>query len=439
MARWGSTRCTHRALRRSGCPRAHRGARRAAPHRRAPAPSAPSQKAAMTTVTTHTASTTDSPTTSTSSGPRIASVDTRILDVPLIRPHRFATTTATAQPILLVTVTTEDGIVGHGEGVTPGGPWWGGESAETMKVLVDRYLAPVVVGRSLAEIPLLVEEFDKFVARGRFAKAGLEIAMFDAYARSLDVPLHALLGGRVRDSIECTWALGVAPLEEMIDEISELLDSGRHRTFKLKMGSGDPAVDTERIARLCAHFGDRAGFRIDVNARWDRLTAVRYLPELAEAGIELFEQPTPTEQIGVLAELARLTGVPIMADESVQSPHDALEIVRREAAGVIAIKTTKLGGLLRSKETVAVARAAGLACHAATSLEGAVGTTASLHLACADAGFTDGSELFGPLLHKYELLTEPLRYADGRVFLPEGPGLGVELDPEQVDRFTRAD
>ncbi|HJE90738.1 MAG TPA: muconate/chloromuconate family cycloisomerase [Dietzia timorensis] len=371
--------------------------------------------------------------------PKIAAVRSTILDVPLIRPHKFATTTATAQPILLVEVTTEDGITGYGEGVTPGGPWWGGESVETMKALVDKYLAPVVVGQTLDEIPRLVEDFDKFVARGRFAKAGLEIAMFDAYARSLGVPMHALLGGKVRDSIDCTWALGVAPLDEMIGEISEILDSGRHRSFKLKMGSGDPRTDTDRIIALCEHIGDRAGLRIDVNARWDRLTAVRYLPALAEAGIELFEQPTPTEQLGVLAELARLTNVPIMADESVQSPHDALEIVRREAAGVLAIKTTKLGGLLRSKETVAVARAAGLACHAATSLEGPIGTAASLHLACADPGFTFGSELFGPLLLAHELLTEPITYDDGRVHLPEGPGLGVDLDPDAVSRFRRAD
>ena len=375
----------------------------------------------------------------TDGAPKVASVRSTILDVPLIRPHKFATTTAEAQPILLVEVTTEDGITGYGECVTPGGPWWGGESVETMKVLVDKYLSPVVVGQPLDEIPRLVEDFDKFVARGRFAKAGLEIAMFDAYARSLGVPVHALLGGKVRDSIDCTWALGVAPLDEMTAEIDEMLDSDRHRSFKLKMGSGDPKVDTERIAALCEHVGDRAGLRIDVNARWDRLTAMRYLPKLADAGIELFEQPTPTEQIGVLAELARLTPVPIMADESVQSPHDALEIVRREAAGVIAIKTTKLGGLLRSKETVAVARAAGLACHAATSLEGPIGTVASLHLACADPGFTFGSELFGPLLLRHELLTEPITYDAGQVHLPKGPGLGVDLDPYAVRRFTRED
>jgi len=120
----------------------------------------------------------------------IRSVETRILDVPLIRPHKFATTTATAQAILLVSVTTEAGVVGYGEGVTPGGPWWGGESAETMQVLVEKYLAPVAVGRRVDEIPAVLEAMEGVVARGRFAKAALEIAMFDAWARSLDVPVR---------------------------------------------------------------------------------------------------------------------------------------------------------------------------------------------------------------------------------------------------------
>ncbi|MBB0969160.1 chloromuconate cycloisomerase [Dietzia aerolata] len=367
----------------------------------------------------------------------IRSVETRILDVPLIRPHKFATSTATAQSVLLVSVTTEDGVVGHGEGVTPGGPWWGGESAETMQILVEKYLAPVAIGRRVDEVPAVLDAMEGVVSRGRFAKAALEIAMFDAWARALDVPLRSLLGGAARDSIECTWALGAMPLDEMVDEITGLLDSDRHRSFKLKMGALDPAEDVARIAALAERLDGRASLRVDINARWDRLTANMYLPGLVEAGIELIEQPTPTEQIEVLAELNQTLPVQFMADESVQSPHDALEVVRRDAAGVIAVKTTKLGGLTRSKEVVAIARAAGVACHAATSLEGPIGTAASLHLACAEPGFNYGSELFGPLLMAESYVTEPIRYESGRVFLPEGPGTGLELDHDAVERFTR--
>jgi muconate cycloisomerase len=364
-------------------------------------------------------------------------VETRILDVPLIRPHGFATMTATAQPILLVSVHLSGGVTGYGEGVVPGGPWWGGESVETMKVIIDRYLAPVMIGREVSELSGILVDFGGVVANNRFAKAACDVAMHDAWARALGIPVRDLLGGAVRDSVDVTWALGVLPLEKAVSEIEERIDMFGHRSFKLKMGSGDPAVDTRRIADLAGELAGRVGLRIDVNARWDRMTALRHLPTLAEAGVELFEQPTPADDLATLREITRRTGVPVMADESVCSPSDALAVVREEAADVIALKTTKLGGLRESVKTAAVAEAAGLACHGATSLEGPFGTAASLHFACATPAVNFGSELFGPLLLKESYTTTDLVYAEGQVTLPAGLGLGLDPDPAAVDRFTR--
>lgn len=367
----------------------------------------------------------------------IAKVETRILDVPLFRPHGFATYTATAQPILLVSVTLEGGVTGYGEGVVPGGPWWGGESAETMKVIIDGHLSEVMVGRRVSELAGILVDFEKVVANMRFAKAACDIAMHDAWARALGVPLRDLLGGAVRDEIDVTWALGVLPLDEAVAEIEERIETYGHKSFKLKMGSGDPAVDTVRIGQLADKLGGKVGLRIDVNARWDRITALKYLPKLAEAGVELFEQPTPAHDLATLREITRRIGVPVMADESVCSPADALAVVREEAADVIAVKTTKLGGLQESKKTVAIAEAAGLACHGATSLEGPFGTAASIHFACSTPGISYGSELFGPMLLKESYTTTDLEYVDGVVKLPEGPGLGLEPDWDKIDSFTR--
>ncbi|WP_312979818.1 muconate/chloromuconate family cycloisomerase [Corynebacterium sp.] len=367
----------------------------------------------------------------------IERVETRILDVPLIRPHGFATMTATEQPILLVSVHLRGGTVGHGEGVVPGGPWWGGESVETMKVIIDRYLAPRMVGRPVNELTGILVDFGRVVANDRFAKAACDVAMHDAWARALGIPVRDLLGGSARESVEVTWALGVLPMEQAVAEIEERIARYGHQTFKLKMGSGDPVVDTERIVQLAGKLDGRVGLRIDVNARWDRMTALRHLPALADAGIELFEQPTPADDLSTLREITRRTGVSVMADESVCSPADALAIVREEAADVLALKTTKLGGLRESLKTAAVAEAAGLACHAATSLEGPFGTAASVHFACATPAVNFGSELFGPMLLRESYTTTDLEYAEGRVRLPDGPGLGVEPDPERVHHFTR--
>ncbi|QGU08070.1 Muconate cycloisomerase 1 [Corynebacterium occultum] len=367
----------------------------------------------------------------------IEKVETRILDVPLIRPHGFATTTATAQPILLVTVTLENGVVGFGEGVVPGGPWWGGESVETMQAIIEGYLAPVMIGRPVNQLSGILNDFEKVVANDRFAKAAVDVAMHDAWARALNVPLSDLLGGAFRDELDVTWALGVLPLDQAIAEVEERIASHGHKSFKLKMGSGDPAVDTQRIAELVEALRDKVGFRIDVNARWDRLTALRYLPRLAEAGVELFEQPTPAHDLDTLREITTRIGVPVMADESVCSPADALAVVKKQAADVIALKTTKVGGLREATKVAAIAEAGGLACHGATSLEGPFGTAASLHFAAATPAVSFGTELFGPMLLKETYVTEDLVYADGVVKVPEGPGTGLEPDWDKINHFTR--
>jgi len=368
---------------------------------------------------------------------RIERVQTTLLDVPLVRPHRFATTGMDAQPLLLVQLTTRDGVTGTGEGVVPGGPWWGGESVETMQLIIERYLAPVLAGRRVDDIAGLQRAMNDVVNANLYAKAAVEVALHDAWARSLGVPLHTLLGGLARTSVPVTWALGTESAGEVVAEAQAKLEAGLHTSFKLKMGAQDPAADVARICEVAGKLAGTAGVRVDLNARWDLLTSLRWLPRLADAGVDLVEQPVPGNEVEWLAEINAALPVPVMADESLRTPTDALRLVRLRAADVFSLKTTKSGGLRYTRAIAEIAAAAGVPCHGGTSIEGPVGTVASLHLACALPGVTYGSELFGPLLMREQLLTEPLRYAGGELHLPEGPGLGIELDPAAVARFTR--
>ncbi|GHH42389.1 muconate/chloromuconate family cycloisomerase [Lentzea cavernae] len=366
----------------------------------------------------------------------IDGVDTVLLDVPLVRPHRFARTGMDAQPVLLVHVRTAGGAVGLGEGVVPGGPWWGGESVETMKVVVDQYIAPLLLGRRVDDIAGILQTVNDVVNANLYAKAAVEIALHDAWARSLGVPVHTLLGGLARTSIPVTWALGTEPADVVIEEAMAKLDAG-HRSFKLKMGAQDPADDVRRVCVIAEKLRGVAGVRVDLNARWDRLTSLRHLPALAEAGVELVEQPVPGAEVEWLAEINRALPIPVMADESLRTPSDALRLAGLRAADVFSLKTTKSGGLRATAAIASIAAAAGIPCHGGTSIESPVGTAASLHLACASPAVTWGSELFGPLLMREELLATPLRYDAGDLHLPTGPGLGIELDPAAVAAFTR--
>ncbi|PXY22603.1 muconate/chloromuconate family cycloisomerase [Prauserella muralis] len=368
---------------------------------------------------------------------RIDRVETVLLDVPLHRPHRFARATMTAQPMLLVFVRTAGGVTGVGEGVVPGGPWWGGESVETMRLVVERYLAPLLTGRHVDDLPAILRDLHDAVAANLFAKAAVEVALHDAWARCLDVPVHTLLGGLVRRSVPVTWALGTEAAPVVAEEALGKLEAGLHHSFKLKMGAQDPAEDVARICAVAGKLAGAAGLRVDLNARWDLLTSLTHLPRLVEAGIELIEQPVPGAEFEALAELNRVLPVPVMADESLRTPTDALRLTRLRAADVFSLKTTKSGGLRATRAIAEIAAAAGVPCHGGTSIEGPIGTVASLHLACSAPAVKWGSELFGPLLMREELLTTPLRYADGELHLPQGPGLGVELDPAAVKALRR--
>src|SRR3954465_13735990 len=300
---------------------------------------------------------------------RIDRVETVLLDIPLRRPHRFARAAMDAQPVLYVFVRTAGGFTGVGEGVVPGGPWWGGESVETMQLIIERYLSPQLLGRRVDDIAGIQQAIDDVVANNLYAKAAVEVALHDAWARSLGVPVHTLLGGLARTCIPVTWALGTEPAAEVVDEAQAKLDAGLHTSFKLKMGAQDPADDVARVVEVTEKLAGRAIVRVDLNARWDLLTSLRWLPRLAGAGVHLVEQPVPGAEIEWLAEINAALPIPVMADESLRTPTDALRLVRRRPAGLFSLKPTKSGGLRYTRAIAEIAAAAGVPCHGGTSIE----------------------------------------------------------------------
>jgi muconate cycloisomerase len=369
----------------------------------------------------------------------ITAIETTIVDVPLVRPHRFASLTMREQSLVVVRVRTRDGVDGTGEAVVPGGPWWGGDSVESIRATIDRYLAPHLVGEPAGDVERLTATMDRFVKGNAFAKAAVEMALWDALGRALDVPVHVLFGGLRRTSLPVTWALGADPADVVVEEARGKLAAGEHTTFKLKMGRAEPAEDVARVAAVAEALAGEAGVRVDLNGSWDESTARAWLPRLADAGVELVEQPVPGWNVDAMARLAERLDVPLMADESVQSTHDALAICQRRAADVLAVKVAKSGGLGNTRRIAAIADAAGMPCYGGTTLESSIGTAASLHAFCSTGAVSAGSELFGPLLLADDLVEEPVAYRGGEVRVPTGPGLGVTLDEDKVAKYARAD
>lgn len=365
-------------------------------------------------------------------------LDSVIVDLPLRRPHKFKSMSATHQSYLLARVRTTDGVEGVGEAVVPGGPWWGGESVETMKVVVDTYLAPLLAGGDATRVEYLMHQADRVVAGNSFAKAAVEMALFDAWGKSVGLPVYELLGGLYRESIPVTWALGAESAESVVSEAEEKLAGGLHSSFKLKMGAIDPAEDAERIIGVAKALGDKASVRVDLNSAWDEVTSARWLTRLEDAGVDLVEQPLPGWNIEGMARLAERLTIPVMADESLLSTHDALRLVQRGAADIFSLKVHKHGGLLATRKTAAIAEAAGLPCHGGSSIESSLGTAAAAHAYGAIAGVTFGCELFGPMLLAQDITREPVTYTAGGLCVPTGAGLGVTVDEEKVAKFARS-
>ena len=368
---------------------------------------------------------------------KVAAVEARLLDIPLVRPHKFSVATMHTQGVLLVRLETEDGTVGWGEGVVPGGPWWGGESVEGMATLVERHLAPLVVGQDVLRPEAVTRKLEKLVAGAPFARAGVEAAVWDAAGRALGVPVHQLLGGRHRDRLPVTWALGTEAVEVVVAEARQMLDDGRHASFKLKMGASTAETDVARVAAIAGRLADAAPLAVDLNGAWDEYTARRWLPRLAEAGVRLVEQPLPAAEVDGLARLRERSEAAIMADESLWTPADALRLAGAHAADVFALKIGKSGGLSAVRRIAAVAEAAGIGCYGGTTIETSLGTAASAHLFCSTPTLGFGTELFGPLLLADDIVVDPVRYEAGELLLPDGPGFGVTVDEDKVAKYAR--
>jgi muconate cycloisomerase len=330
-----------------------------------------------------------------------------------------------------------NGAEGIGEAATLGGPRWSEESVESIKATIDAYLTPALMGTPADRFVAARIRMDEAAKRNNAAKAAIESALFDAVGKTLGVSAVRLLGGTVRESIPVLWTLASGDPAQEIEEAEKKLAARLHDTFKVKIGAQSPEADIARLRRLSAALAGRASLIIDANQAWDETTALRCLPILAELGIRLAEQPLPAWDLPGMARLRARSTVPLMADESVFSAHDMLDVARAGAADVVSLKLVKHGGLLATRDVAAVAEAAGIGLYGGCLLESSIGAAAHLQVFAGLRELAWGCEHFGPQILVDDLVEEPLRFADFRIYLPAGPGLGVTLDQDKLHRFAR--
>ena len=369
----------------------------------------------------------------------VREVASTIVDVPTVRRHKLSSTSVTAQNYVLARVQLANGVEGIGEAATLGGPRWSEESVEAMKANIDAYLAPAIVGQRADLFEAAGVRLDQAAKRNNAAKASVETALFDAVGKTLGLPASALLGGAVRDRIPVLWTLASGDPAQEVDEARAKLDARLHRTFKVKIGAQAPEADMARMRHLARALEGQADLIVDANQAWDETVSMRCLPQLAEMGVRLVEQPVPAWNLGAMARLRARPGTPpLLADECVFDHHDMLAVANAAAADAISLKLVKHAGLIGVRKVAAVAEAAGIQLYGGCLLESSVGAAAHLQVFATFRELEWGCEHFGPQILTGEYVTEPLRFEDFAVHLPTGPGIGVVLDEDKLRRYARS-
>jgi L-alanine-DL-glutamate epimerase-like enolase superfamily enzyme len=337
---------------------------------------------------------------------------------------------------LLVRVEAEGGVEGWGE-ATQGRPGNTYETLETMTVMARSYFAPPLIGMDLKNIGPVVQKLQQIRYGNPLSKAAIETALFDALARHYRIPLYLLLGGPYRNEIALTGGLGLdlGP-KEIVEQVRRLKKEG-FSTFKLKIGQRDRSQDVARVRAVREEVGDEATIRVDGNGSYSFVEAREILNELVRFHIADAEQPLARGDLQSLAELRKAVGIPIAAQESVSTPEDVLAVARENAADLLKIKLTHIGGFKRALQVAAIADGCGLpvvvgqgsACTAILS-------AAEMHLHAALKNGQPGGEMTGFMRLGEQGPFGRIGYENAKAYLNSDPGLGLDIDRDFIESLA---
>jgi muconate cycloisomerase len=365
---------------------------------------------------------------------KIARAVVTLTKIPVIRAHKMAIGTTLHQENVVLRLYTDDELEGLGEAPHMVGISLKGESPYTVLEMLRRRLLPAVFGRSPLDVEGLQQAMDAAVPWNLRAKSAINLAAYDLAGKALGVPVHALMGGKVRDAVPLSWSIPITDYESGVREAHEMVRRG-WRILKIKVGRPNPDEDVEMVRHVREAVGPDVSIRVDANQAYSVKAAIRVARRLERYDVTFFEQPVAWWDLDGLAEVSRATELPIMADESCTTVIDAMEIARRRAVQILSIYVCSPGGILNSKKVATIGAAAGIAGYVGGALESVIGAAAGLHFAASTPSVTYGCELGGQFLMQDDIAQVPLEFKDGALQVPPGPGLGVAIDEDKVRKY----
>jgi muconate cycloisomerase len=353
--------------------------------------------------------------------------------VPLVGEYKNAYLSKSVQKSAVVRITA-GGYAGYGN-IDPTPGYSKEETKDHLHMLSTKF-GPLVTGMDATNVHAVLAKIEPAVKGFLDSKAAIEMACVDLAARIANMPVHAYLGGAVKDRLTFNAWIGILPPEQAARETLDWKKKG-FRSAKIKVG-GNIEADRDRVAAIREAVGPDFHLRIDANAGYDADTSIKLAKMVAQYKLEHFEQPVPDHDIAGMARVrkeANAVGLPVMADESVLDHASLIRIIKADAADIVKVKIMKQGGFLNTRRMIATAEAAGIRCVVGHGFGLGVNTMAEIMLAATSSNVVDGLECVGPLKTSDDIITRRIDLSSGTLALPGGPGLGVTLDDAKLEKY----
>ena len=340
----------------------------------------------------------------------------------------------TGGDFVIARLRAEDGSVGVGEAFV-----WLPETGVSPAQVIDAVrsgLAGYVLGASPFDVRRICARMDANVARSEVAKGLLDMACYDLMGRITGRPAHDFMGGRGAETLPLCALVPLIDPASMVGLATAFLRTGT-QTFRLKLGAS-MEQDRRIVGAVREAVGSDARIRVDYNQAYTPDQAVRAIDAIAPFGIDCAEQPVRADDWVGMARVQRAVSVPLMAHEGCFSLGDFTALVELGAVGVLGVNGERPGGITRALQAIDYASQRGLGTVLHNQPLG-IGSAAQIHLGAARAAVLGHAmELFGHVMMEDDLIVDPLDYSGGSVQVPDGPGFGVVLDEDAVERYAVA-
>ncbi len=352
---------------------------------------------------------------------KIANIETGNIVIPLAKPFKTALRTVENVDDIIVRVTTDTGAVGYGE--APPTAVITGDTKGSIRCAIEEFIRPALLGMEIEDLDGVMHKLHTSIVKNTSAKAAVDMAIYDLYAQRFGVPLYKMIGG-YRDTVETDITISVNPVPQMIADSVEAVKQG-YRILKIKVGK-EGLADVARIAGIRKAVGSGVCIRVDANQGWTAKEAIHIITAMEDKGldIDLVEQPVPAHDLDGMRAVTKAVRTPILADESVFSPQDAVDIILTHAADLINIKLMKTGGIWQALKICSLAEIYGVECMMGCMLESKLAVSAAAHLAAAKRVITR-ADLDGPSLCKLDPYTGGPLYEQGTIRMSPAPGIGI--------------